>query len=104
MADLMSAAGLTPNLLAPAAATTAGELARSKAKDVAQKFEAQFLSSMFQSMFAGLKSDGPFGGGEGEEMFRSLQTEAMAKQVAKRGGIGVADVVQREILKMQGLT
>ncbi|WP_293676719.1 rod-binding protein [uncultured Phenylobacterium sp.] len=104
MADLMSAAGLTPNLLAPAATTTAGELARANAKDVAQKFEAQFLSSMFQSMFAGLKSDGPFGGGEGEEMFRSLQTEAMAKQVAKRGGIGVADVVQREILKMQGLT
>ena len=104
MADLMSPVGLTPSLLAPAAATTASDLARSKVKDTAQKFEAQFLSSMFQSMFAGLKTDGPFGGGAGEDMFRSLQTEAMAKHVAKRGGIGVADAVQREMLKMQGLT
>ena len=104
MGELMSAAGLTPNLLAPAATTTAGELAKSRAKDVAQKFEAQFLSSMFQSMFAGLKTDGPFGGGAGEDMFRSLLTEAMAKQVTKAGGVGVSDVVQREILKLQGLT
>ena len=104
MADLSPLTSLSPNLLAPAATTTAGELARSKTKDVAQKFEAQFLSSMFQSMFAGLKTDGPFGGGQGEEMFRSLLTEAMAKQVTKAGGIGISDTVQREILKMQGLT
>ena len=78
MADLMSAVGLTPRLLGPAPTTTAGDLAKSKAKDTAEKFEAQFLSSMFQSMFAGLKTDGPFGGGAGEDMFRSLQTEAMA--------------------------
>ena len=100
----MSAAAVSPALLAPTAQSTTVELAKSKAKDAAEKFEAQFLSVMFQSMFEGIKSDGPFGGGEGEAMFRSMMTEAMGKQVAKAGGIGVADSVQREILKMQGLS
>jgi peptidoglycan hydrolase FlgJ len=95
---------LSPSLLAQAPQTTTAELAKTKAKDAAQKFESQFLSVMFQHMFEGIKTDGPFGGGEGEEMFRSLMTEAMGKQVAKAGGIGLADTVQREILKMQGLT
>jgi len=130
MSDLISAAAISPALLKPAAKTTAADLAGGKfaaltqaaakdaadqaaskardaavgkAKDVAQKFEAQFLSSMFQQMFAGLETDGPFGGGQGEEMFRSMMTDAMGKQVAKTGGIGLAGTVQREILKMQGL-
>lgn len=76
---------------------------REKIKDAAQQFEASFLSVMFQEMFAGLKSDGPFGGGAGEDMFKSFMAEAMAKQVAKTGGLGLSDTVAREMLKMQGL-
>jgi Rod binding domain-containing protein len=115
MADLISPATITPTLLKPVpslnlggTATTLGarpdEAAiRAKAKDTAQKFEGQFLSIMFQQMFEGVKTDGPFGGGVGEEMFRSLMTEQMGKQMAQTGGIGLADTVQREILKLQGL-
>jgi Rod binding domain-containing protein len=36
-------------------------------------------------------------------MFKSFLTDAMAKQITKAGGIGVADAVSREMLKMQGL-
>ncbi|PXA87632.1 chemotaxis protein chel [Caulobacter sp. D4A] len=85
-------------------ATSAAELAkRGKIKETAQKFEASFLSSMMQSMFEGVKTPEPFGGGQGEEMFKSLLTDAMAKEVAKAGGVGIAASVQREMLKMQGL-
>jgi len=98
MADLIS-----PSLLASTPQATTASLAHSKAKDAGQKFEAQFLSTMFQHMFQGLETDGPFGGGAGEEMFRSIMTEALGKQVVKSGGIGLADTVQREILKLQGL-
>jgi len=98
MADLIS-----PSLLASTAQATTASLAQSKAKDAGQKFEAQFLSTMFQHMFQGLETDGPFGGGVGEEMFRSVMTEALGKQVVKSGGVGLADTVQREILKLQGL-
>lgn len=95
---LLAQQGATP-------ATTAALAARKRAiKDTAQSFEASFLSTMLQPMFAGLSTEAPFGGGRGEEMFRSFLTEAIAKQVAKGGGIGVADTVQREMLKLQGLT
>ena len=103
MSGLPAPALVSPTLLAPTPQTAAADLAKSRAKDVGEKFEAQFLSVMLQQMFAGVKTDGPFGGGTGEEMFRSLMTEAMSKQVAKAGGIGLSDTIQREILKLQGL-
>ncbi|MBJ7409662.1 MAG: rod-binding protein [Phenylobacterium sp.] len=103
MAGPISPPTISPNLLTPTVQATTADLAKSKARDAGQKFEAQFLSTMFQHMFQGLETDGPFGGGAGEEMFRSMMTEAMGKQVAKSGGIGLADTVQREILKLQGL-
>jgi Rod binding domain-containing protein len=104
MADL-SLPVVSPTLTQPAGATSAAELAkRGEIRETAKKFESQFLSIMLQQMFAGVKTDGPFGGGFGEEMFRSVMTEAMGKQMARAGGIGLADTIQREILKMQGLT
>jgi flagellar protein FlgJ len=69
----------------------------------AKAFEASFLTTMFNSMFEGLSTAPPFGGGEGEQAFRSFLSEAMAKQVVKHGGVGVAHSVRREMLKMQGL-
>lgn len=104
MADLMSSTTLSPNLLTPVGSATTADLTRLKARDAAQKFESQFLSQMLGQMFQGLETDGPFGGGHGEEMFRSLMTDAMAKKMTQAGGIGLADTVQREILKLQGLT
>lgn len=92
--------GLTPS---PAPASAAELFKRGKIKETSQTFEASFLSVMMQSMFEGVKTSEPFGGGQGEEMFRSLLTDAMAKEVSKAGGIGVSSVVQREMLKMQGL-
>lgn len=72
-----------------------------KAKETAQDFEAQFLSQMIEHMFAGVKASGLFDGGNGEEMFRSMLFDQFGKVLAKAGGIGIADAVQREILKAQ---
>ncbi|MFA7264117.1 MAG: rod-binding protein [Caulobacter sp.] len=90
---------------AQTAATTTVDLARKrKTDDAARAFEASFLSTMLQPMFEGLSTEAPFGGGQGEAMFKSFLTDAIAKQTAKRGGLGVADTVQREMLKLQGLS
>jgi Rod binding domain-containing protein len=95
---------LPPSFAGQPTPMSAAELAkRGQIKDSAQKFEASFLSSMLQQMFEGVETSGPFGGGQGEAMFRSFLTDAMAKQMAKGGGVGVAAEVQREMLKMQGL-
>jgi len=76
---------------------------RAKIAETAKTFEASFLSVMMQQMFEGVKTSEPFGGGNGEEMFKSMLTDAMSKQVTKAGGIGLAPTIQREMLKMQGL-
>jgi Rod binding domain-containing protein len=104
MTDL-TAAVVPPALLQPPGETSAAELAkRGKIRETAQKFEASFLSIMLQQVFAGVETSAPFGGGPGETMFKSFMTEAMANKMAKGGGIGVADTVSREMLKLQGLT
>jgi flagellar protein FlgJ len=69
----------------------------------AQDFEAQFISTMFQSMFEGVGDDNPYSGGPGETMFRSVLVDQYGRQMAKSGGIGIADDIYREILKMQEL-
>lgn len=84
---------------------TAEQLAkRGQIAKTAQDFEASFLSVMLQSMFEGVKQQEPFGGGQGEDMFKSFMSEAMAKQMARTGGVGLAKSVQNEMLKMQGLS
>ena len=104
MADL-TAPSVPTNLLSTPAAPSAAELSkRSDIKQTAQKFEASFLSVMLGQMFEGVDTPAPFGGGPGESMFKSFLTEAMAKKMAANGGVGVAAAVQREMLKMQGLT
>lgn len=72
-----------------------------KARETADSFEAVFLSQILKSMSMGMKSDGPFGGGHSEEMFRDVLNEEIANQIAQNGGIGLSDSVYREILKTQ---
>ena len=72
-----------------------------QALKVGQQFESMFLSEMMNPMFAGIKADKVFGGGHGEEMFRSMQVDEFAKGMTAQGGVGIAAAVQREILRLQ---
>lgn len=82
-------------------AKTARDHTDAKAWAAAQDFEAQFISTMTQSMFAGIKANGPFEGGQGEDMFRSLLVDQYGTKISQSGGIGIADSIYSEILKMQ---
>lgn len=104
IASAAEATAKTARNVAKTALCAADEAAkRAKIKETAQNFESSFLSVMFQQMSAGVKTDETFGGGQGEEMFKSVLTDAMSKQITKAGGIGLAASIQREMLKMQGL-
>ena len=72
-----------------------------RAHQVAEDFEAFFLSQFLQPMFADLKTDPPFGGGMAEEMWRTLQVDEYGKAMARAGGVGIADAVLKEILILQ---
>ena len=71
------------------------------ARKAAQSFEGVFISQMLGTMFEGIPTDGPFGGGPGEEMFRSLMVDEYGKQMASQGGVGLSQAITRELLKMQ---
>lgn len=81
--------------------TTPRQAPTARMRETAEAFEASFLAQMLKPMFEGLKTDGMFGGGQGEETWRSFMIEAMAKQTVKAGGIGLADQVVAQMLKMQ---
>lgn len=82
----------------PAPSATGNKAAASKA---AKEFESVFISQFLGSMFSGIKTDGVFGGGQGEEMFRSLMIDQYGKQLEQRGGFGLAEAVTRQLLKTQ---
>ena len=73
----------------------------SKADAAAKDYEAVFISQFLGSMFSGIKSDGITGGGQGEEMFRSLMVDQYAKGMIQRGGFGIAAQMKAELLKHQ---
>lgn len=72
-----------------------------KIDQVASEFEAQFISSMLENMFSTVDTKGFMGGGDAEETYRTLLIDEYGKLIARTGGIGVADHVKREMLRMQ---
>ncbi len=73
-----------------------------KARETAISFEGVTLGELLQPMFDTVDtSDNAFGGGAAEKQFRSLQVLEMGKEIARGGGIGIADSVYRQILAMQ---
>ncbi|HUN48886.1 MAG TPA: rod-binding protein [Stellaceae bacterium] len=71
------------------------------ARKTAEDFEAFFLAQSMDSMFAGINGDAVTGGGQAETVYRSLLLQEYAKVAAKSGGVGIADAVQKEILRIQ---
>jgi Rod binding domain-containing protein len=80
--------------------TTAAAGKAAKAKAAGEDFEAVFLNSMFQQMFAGV-GQGPFSGGSGANIWRSFLTDEYSKSFVKAGGIGIASEVTRALLAQQ---
>ena len=70
-------------------------------RKTATEFEAVFASEMLSHMFQGVGTDPEFGGGHGEEAFRSLMVDQYGKALAKTGTLGIADKVAAEMIKIQ---
>jgi flagellar protein FlgJ len=110
MAATASGAAAAPSSSALAAMSRYGALsagratpatAAQKAKATAEEFEAVFLSSMFNQMFAGLTGDGPFGGKGAAGTWRSFLADEYARSFAKAGGVGIGAQVYRSLLSVQ---
>ena len=71
------------------------------AKSVTDRMIRTITEEIVRIMQIGLETDGPMGGGHSEEVFRSVLNDEYAKVISGRGGIGIADTVYLEILKIQ---
>lgn len=72
-----------------------------QARKTGLEFEQMFLAQMLTPMFDALPTDGAFGGGSGERLFRSFQVDEYAKAITRSGGIGIADAVTRQMITLQ---
>ena len=84
-----------------AAEALRGKVDAKAIRKAAEEFEAVFLSQMLAPMFETLESDTLFGGGPGEDIYRSMMVEEYGKAIARSGGVGIADAVARELLSIQ---
>lgn len=67
----------------------------------ARDLEGVFLNTLTKEMFSSIKTDGAFGGGFGEATWRSMQSEQLAGDIARSGGIGLADQITRSLIDVQ---
>lgn len=83
------------------AATGLSEKQRIQAKKISQDFEGIFVGMMMKSMRSTVPQDKLTGGGHGEDAFRSLLDQEYANAAVKRGGLGLAKQIEKEILKQE---
>lgn len=72
-----------------------------KVNEAAIDFEAHFISQMLENMFATIDVKESLGGDDSQEIYRSLLVDEYGKAISRAGGIGIADHVKREILRLQ---
>ena len=76
--------------------------AQAKLRRAAEDFTAVALNEMLKPMFDTQDgTDGPFGGGAGERAFKPMMVDEIAKQMAHGGGLGLAEPVYQQMLRLQ---
>lgn len=86
---------------APTAKSGNGAPDLAKIKKSATEFEAVFATEMLSHMFEGVGVDPVTGGGNGEEIYKSMMIEQYGKAIAHSGALGIADKVAAELIKAQ---
>lgn len=89
------------DVILPPRQTTLEPAQLNRLKQQAEELEGVFLNLLTKEMFATAKSDNGFGGGFGEETWRSMQAEQLANAMAQNGGLGIADQVLGDMIAMQ---
>lgn len=98
---MMTSPGL--GAASPSGSPVAGlgaEAAPASLRRAAEEFEGVFLAQVLGQLTTGLGAPGISGGGS-DDPFASMLRDEYAKLVSRSGGVGVADSVLREMLKMQ---
>lgn len=74
---------------------------RSAIRETAEQFEALFLQTMLKSMRQASIGDSLMGSDQAN-MYRDMMDQQLSIDLSKRGGIGLADVIERQLDPAQG--
>ena len=66
-------------------------------KEACKGFEAMFLSMMYKEMRATVPEDKLFGESNGQKIFQDMRDSELMKNVAESGGVGLADMMYRQL-------
>ena len=92
-----------PRLSAMALNTKTEAETRAAIHKSAADFESSALGQLLGFMTQNIEVNPTFGGGRGEEMFRDMMNTEYGKMLHKSGRTGIADQVERQLLRAQGL-
>lgn len=68
----------------------------------AKDLEGVFLNTLMKEMFSSIQTDDKaMGGGFAEETWRGMQAEQFANAIAEHGGVGIADQLMGDLLRLQ---
>lgn len=83
--------------LEKAAAAIQGDKEKAKLKEVCKDMEAVYLNLMLSKMRATVPKSKLMGDSSQEELFQSLLDSEMTKNLAKSGGMGLADMLYKQL-------
>jgi len=70
----------------------------------ASKFEALLLQQMFQAMWKTVPSEGSLLGSDEEQYYRDIFNEVLAENVSQGGGIGIREVIIKDMERLSKKT
>lgn len=80
----------------------ANPASQARTRKTAEDFETMFLEQSLDRLTQETGEEGPLGkNGEGGGIYKSMLSKEYAQSVSKTGGVGIADQVYAQMLRMQ---
>lgn len=98
-APLANVGGLAPSGAVERATKTAESGDVAKAKEAARQFESLLVHQMLSSMSENVPKDELLNGGLQDDFARDMYNQALAESISKGRGIGIRNVLERELVK-----
>jgi Rod binding domain-containing protein len=67
------------------------------ARDLPEEFETLFLTQILNAMQETVEKSGLLDGGSAEETYREMLNQAVSREIARRGGLGLAEQIAHQI-------
>ncbi len=100
--DAQYANALDTRQLVELRAATSGSVSAATAREVARQFESLFVQNLLESMRDASMGDELFGS-NAHDQYQGLFDQQLASNVSQGRGIGLAPLIERQILAQQGL-